>query len=209
MEGSLSPKRLNGIANEHNPSQRAGLQYAMNSLFAVQIIRRKGIRTNHQKGTVMRKFILLLGSLLLLANTAHADIFTLAPNSATNVINSNHTVTFTLTRDDFTGIGGVKVFFNVTSGPNVGAVGTCSVNADCSTDANGNVSFTYTSNGVVGTDTIQARPDGYEIDPPEASKEWIEPAASRGAPGLNAWGLLAGFLGFTLLGILKVKRRSA
>jgi hypothetical protein len=29
MEGSLGPKRLNGIANEHNPTHRAGLQYGV------------------------------------------------------------------------------------------------------------------------------------------------------------------------------------
>jgi hypothetical protein len=31
MEGSLSPKRLNGIANQKNPTQRARLQYRVNN----------------------------------------------------------------------------------------------------------------------------------------------------------------------------------
>ena len=31
-DSRLSPKRLNGIANEHNPTQRAGLQYEVNAL---------------------------------------------------------------------------------------------------------------------------------------------------------------------------------
>jgi hypothetical protein len=55
----------------------------------------------------------------------------------------------------------VPVEFDVTSGPNAGQTshpvntGVCSP-SDCTTDGNGQVTWTYTSNGISGTDTIQA-----------------------------------------------------
>ena len=48
------------------------------------------------------------------------------------------------------------VTFTVVSCPNAGASGTCTFNADCTTDANGAVFFTYTSDGTPGVDTIAA-----------------------------------------------------
>lgn len=44
----------------------------------------------------------------------------------------------------------------VLSGPTARATGTCSANTDCTTDANGHVSFTHTAVGGVGTDQINA-----------------------------------------------------
>jgi uncharacterized membrane protein len=38
MEGSLSPKRFNGIANEHDPTQRAGLQYAVKPDSEIRVV---------------------------------------------------------------------------------------------------------------------------------------------------------------------------
>jgi hypothetical protein len=48
----------------------------------------------------------------------------------------------------------VQVNFSIISGPNMGASGMCSVNTDCTTDANGQVSFTYA--GSTPTDVITA-----------------------------------------------------
>jgi hypothetical protein len=89
----------------------------------------------------------------------------LAPATATNVAGTSHTVTATVTTTDQNGHPapgpGVPVEFDVTSGPNAGQTshptntGSCSP-ANCTTDANGHVSWTYTSNGATGTDTIQA-----------------------------------------------------
>ena len=81
----------------------------------------------------------------------------LTPSAATNSVGTTHTVTATaLDGTPPVPAVGVTVTFAVTSGPNVGVSGTCSSNADCTTDANGQVSFTYTGDGGVGTDTISA-----------------------------------------------------
>jgi hypothetical protein len=89
----------------------------------------------------------------------------LTPATATNAVGTNHTVTATATStdpNDHPSRGpGVAVEFDVTSGPNTGQTshpantGTCAP-SNCTTDANGQVSWTYTSNGVAGTDTIRA-----------------------------------------------------
>jgi hypothetical protein len=91
------------------------------------------------------------------ANVKLPGSIDLTPSAATNIVGTTHTVTATALdgKPPVPAIG-VQVKFAVTSGPNVGASGTCSSNADCTTDANGQVSFTYTGDGGVGTDTISA-----------------------------------------------------
>jgi hypothetical protein len=84
---------------------------------------------------------------------------TLAPMTATNDLNAGqteHTVTATLKDLLNNPQTGVAVTFAVLSGPNAGAAGVCSTGSSCLTDGNGQVSFTYTSNGSTGTDEIQA-----------------------------------------------------
>jgi len=118
----------------------------------------------------------------------------LTPETATNDVGTSHTVTATVT--DLLGdpVEGVEVTFEVTDGPNASATGTCSANADCTTDANGQVSFTYTSDGTTGTDEIEGcrvpEQDAVDVVPaqevlpivvePEAcdtaAKTWEEPA---------------------------------
>jgi Ca2+-binding RTX toxin-like protein len=88
------------------------------------------------------------------------DVITLMPPDATNEVGQEHTVTATLTDGLGTPQPGVRVTFSVFDGPNVGITsntdGLCSPNADCTTDANGEVSFTYLGIGGVGTDHIHA-----------------------------------------------------
>ncbi len=84
----------------------------------------------------------------------------LDPPSATNGVGEDHTVTATVASGTSPEVA-VLVSFEVVSGPNVGEVsdpntGECSVNDDCTTDATGEVSWTYTSNGTPGTDVIEA-----------------------------------------------------
>jgi hypothetical protein len=88
----------------------------------------------------------------------------LTPATARNQAGTSHTVTATLTTTDQQGHpspgAGVAVEFDVISGPNSGQssepanIG-CST-TDCTTGASGSVSWTYTSNGMSGTDTIRA-----------------------------------------------------
>src|SRR3989442_8694087 len=73
----------------------------------------------------------------------------LMPKTATNPGGSTHTVTAHVTTNA-SPTPGVTVTFTVTLGPTVGTTGTGVTNAS------GDATFTYTSNGAAGTDTIEA-----------------------------------------------------
>jgi hypothetical protein len=107
---------------------------------------------------------------------------TLSPDTAENDFGTDHTVTANLT--DLAGVAqpGILVSFEITAGPNVGEVsdpGECSVNADCTTDASGDVSWTYTdAAGVEACDTIVARftnTAGEVINSDTVEKCWAPP----------------------------------
>ena len=98
----------------------------------------------------------------------------LSPLTATNVAGTSHTVTAHVTVFQSAEFD-VTVTFTVTAGPNTGQTGTRLTNQA------GDATFTYTSNGSAGTDTITAsgvvRPDN-EFDQPvcdTASKTWNAP----------------------------------
>jgi hypothetical protein len=73
----------------------------------------------------------------------------LTPPTDTNPVGAMHTVTVTVTNNG-NPASGVTVNFSVTAGPNAGTSGMGTTNAS------GQAMFTYTSNGMTGTDTIQA-----------------------------------------------------
>lgn len=101
---------------------------------------------------------------------------TLTPETAQNEVGTAHTVTATLEDLLLEPQVGVEVTFEVTAGPNASTSGVCSTNTDCTTDVNGQVSFTYTGDGGAGTDTIEAcftNEAGTEICSQQVSKEWI------------------------------------
>jgi len=86
--------------------------------------------------------------------TAEATVVAIVqatPQSATNVVNTDHTITATAT-DSLSGnpLVGYDMTFDVLTGPNAGASGSGV------TDANGQATFTYTGSGGVGTDDIEA-----------------------------------------------------
>ncbi len=100
----------------------------------------------------------------------------LNPPTDTNPTGTSHTVTALLANQDNTPVPGLAVNFTVISGPNVGATGTCSANADCTTDANGEVSFTYVDTLGPGIDEIKAcyiDPLRGEICSRIVTKEWV------------------------------------
>ena len=74
---------------------------------------------------------------------------TLDPATATNTVGEDHTVTATV-RDQGDPQAGVDVTFTITDGPNAGDTATDT------TVASGEAAFTYTGDGGVGTDTIEA-----------------------------------------------------
>ncbi len=86
----------------------------------------------------------------------------LAPESDTNPLDTEHTLTATVNPAE----GGLLVRFEVTSGPNAGGVGVAL------TDGAGEASYAYVGDGGVGVDTIVAWADSdndSEIDDGEAS----------------------------------------
>jgi hypothetical protein len=94
----------------------------------------------------------------------------LNPLTADNPIGTTHTVTARVADQLGRGIPGITVNFTVTSGSNAGTTGSGT------TDADGNVSFTYTSNGTAGTDTIVASftdTSGAMVKSREVTKNWV------------------------------------
>lgn len=115
----------------------------------------------------------------------------LSPASATNPAGTDHTVTATVEDSDGVAQEGVLVSFAVTAGPNIGEASDPNecVPAGCTTDASGNVSWTYTSNGQTGTDTIEASftDDQGNVRTAQAKKEWVNnpPDCSGVAPSTS------------------------
>ena len=117
--------------------------------------------------------------------TAANPEITLDPPTASNAAGTNHTVTATVTQGGQPVVG-TLVSFSVAAGPNTGQVsdpGECSVDPNCNTDAAGQTSWTYASNGATGTDVIVA----CFLDEQEqehcvrALKEWVDTTPPRAA----------------------------
>jgi hypothetical protein len=103
--------------------------------------------------------IAMLAVVALDSRTASADdfcidfkgelCFSLTPDTDTNPVGSDHTVTANIT-GNAEPLEGLPIAFFVTAGPNIGE------SASGDTDAAGNIPFTYTGAGGVGTDEIIA-----------------------------------------------------
>ncbi|MET1231352.1 MAG: hypothetical protein ABWY52_00715 [Candidatus Limnocylindrales bacterium] len=112
--------------------------------------------------------------------TIHLLKLTLEPATADNELGSDneHTVTATLHGDAAYVAANPRVVTFTVSGANAGASGTCSPNADCTTDANGVVEFTYdvpVAPGSLGTDEIEACLDIGDAEVCETvEKNWID-----------------------------------
>lgn len=107
----------------------------------------------------------------------------LTPQQATNPVGTPHTVTATVTDQAGNPRPNVLVTFQV-SGANAGASGTCNP-ASCETDANGQVTFTYTGTAA-GQDSITAcftpQAGGNPVCSAPATKAWtgIQPPPGVG-----------------------------
>jgi hypothetical protein len=119
------------------------------------------------------------GATIYEQKTIHVPGIDLKPKTATNELkpNATHTVVATLTAGSYGPVAGVPIEFSVLSGPNKGKTGSGT------TDANGQVSFTYGPGSTVnptflGTDTIQAsftNGDGSVVyGSATASKTWVD-----------------------------------
>jgi hypothetical protein len=139
----------------------------------------------------------------------------LLPLTATNdvILQPEHTVTATVERD---GIAeeGVFVNFKITSGPNIGEMsdpdnGECEPD-DCRTDINGQVSWTYETNKMVGTDNIEAFAfDDLTVMLAESNpveKIWILPPSN--VPTLSEWGLIVMVAVLGVAAFIVLRRKS-
>ena len=93
-----------------------------------------------------------------LPNILPVEPLLLEPPSAENPAGTGHTVTATIDDPGDVIPAGRLLQFEVIDGPNQGQKsdsGECALNSDCTTD-NDQVSWTYTSNGQLGIDTIEA-----------------------------------------------------
>ena len=123
--------------------------------------------------------------------TIHLLQLSATPATATNElgVDNTHTVTAHIA-GDAAQVSGREVTF-VVGGQNGGATGTCTVNVDCTTDAAGNVSFTYTvpiAPSSLGTDTITVTtPIGGNISTVVVEKRWADttPPVTACSPGVN------------------------
>lgn len=109
--------------------------------------------------------------------TAALQQITLDPETATNEVGEDHTVTAKVTSGGNPSPG-VVVTFTVTSGPDTGTTGTGT------TDASGKATFTYTNNGTAGTDVITAcfKDSSGNQNCAKATKDWVVPTITLTPP---------------------------
>ncbi|MBI3785151.1 MAG: hypothetical protein HY270_17305 [Deltaproteobacteria bacterium] len=111
-----------------------------------------------------------VGTPYILARGAVASGLSLNPVSSRVRVGSSQALTATLV-DAATGIprADLPVGFQIVAGPNAGVAGSCSP-ANCRTDANGNVSFTYPSGTNAGKDTVLAFVDTIANNRPDTGE---------------------------------------
>jgi hypothetical protein len=118
----------------------------------------------------------LVSDTVVETKTIHVPGITLTPVVDTNELGFDlgHTVTATVAAGDFGAVEGASVEIEITSGPNVGTM------ASGSTDANGQVSMTWTplvDPASLGTDSVTAwllNPDEVRVASTDAAKEWVD-----------------------------------
>lgn len=140
-------------------------------------------------------------------------IVTLSPLFEINDLETDHTVTAEVITQGQPVVGGL-VNFSILEGPNSGLTsgpdGFCSPNPDCTTDANGEVSWTYTGTleAGPGTDTIESSIDDVVVGAAFSNtveKEWVFPL--KDVPTLSEWGLIAMASLLGIVGFMVVRRR--
>lgn len=148
----------------------------------------------------------------VIGNEQSSQITNLELKNPARPARTEHTVTATL-KNNGVAEEGRLVSFEVISGPNQGETsdpgnGECTPNADCTTDENGQVSWTYLGGLNFGTDTISAsfaNDNSAIILSNFVQRTWtVVPI-----PTLSDWGAIsiAGILG--LIGFIALRKRKA
>lgn len=148
----------------------------------------------------------------VIGNKQNSENISLGPETDTKPAGTEHTVTAVIENNGVREQGRL-VSFEVISGPNAGEAsdpnsGECSPNDDCTTDENGQISWTYLGSRNVGTDTISAtftNDNSGIILSNFIQKIWL----SVTIPTLSQWGAIsiAGILG--LFGFIALRKRKA
>ena len=115
-------------------------------------------------------YILIAGSSIVV----NSLVISVSPLDDTNPVGTSHTVTANVhAAGGAPVVAGQLVDFTVT-GQNAGASGTC-VPADCKSDVNGNVAFTYSDGNGAGDDTIKASftDTAGSLQTATAQKHWV------------------------------------
>lgn len=115
-------------------------------------------------------YILIAGSAIVVGS----QVISVTPLGATNPVGSNHTVTANVhVIGGAPPVVGQLVDFTVT-GQNAGATGTC-LPANCKSDVDGNVAFTYADAAGAGDDTIKASftDSAGSLQTATAQKHWV------------------------------------
>lgn len=133
-----------------------------------------GVDPNTGLSACGQAYILIAGSSIIVGSGS----ISVAPLDATNPVNTDHTVTAHATSGG-SPLANQIITWTVT-GVNAGASGTC-VPAGCTTDSNGDVSFTYHDTNGLGDDTIKASftDAAGSLQSATAQKHWV---TSSGCP---------------------------
>ena len=161
------------ITNQVSPTSTSGGNWAMSFSCC-------GLNNTVSPGTAMAELILSPVALIAPDPTLFSTVGLLQggpPLSTaddTNPVGTNHTVTAQVRAEGNVPVPGATVNFAVISGPNTGVSGTCNP-VGCVTPASGDVTWTYLSNGSIGTDVVRANIGNLQSNP--LNKIWIVPVS--------------------------------
>jgi hypothetical protein len=136
------------VANQTNPTSTTGGNWSQPTfVFSAS--------ANNDEGETALAELILAPVALIAPDPGLFSTVGLSPQTDTNPINTPHTVTANVQSSGGSPIQGATVGFNVLSGPNAGATGTCNP-VNCTSSANGLVTWTYMGGPNIGNDKIQA-----------------------------------------------------
>jgi hypothetical protein len=172
------------VLHTYTPAESFSLLFAMNldpdgkTFWTADYFNGTVFRFNIATGAEVSHFTTSAGrasGISVLGEITQVPKITLSPASATNPVNTNHTLTATATDAGVPAVG-KTVTFKVLSGPNAGKTGTGITNGS------GVATFTYTST-TTGTDTIQASfvaKSGATVTSNTATKTWTSGGTGGG-----------------------------
>jgi hypothetical protein len=161
----------NLLSNQHSPTSATGGGWDVNNPPYMSF---SGYGNSPTASTALAELILSPVAFVLPDAALFASVG-LSETTDTNLVNTDHTVTASAQSSSNQGVPGATINF-VVSGTNAGATGTCAP-VNCTTGADGKVSFTYHDTNGLGNDTIQAFIGSLGSN--SVTKHWIAAAPIR------------------------------